>query len=612
MKHPLLVALTWLGLLCLPTFAVAQNLQSTEQMASYYYQNKEYDKAVVLYEQLYTRTQNKYYYSLLYEMYVATNQLREAERLVERRMKQRPAELECYVDLGELQLRRGDKRKASRTFAAAIEKQRFDAQQTQSLADAFASAGLLDLAVKTYQTARERSGNPLQYVMELAALYERSGNYESMMQEYFDLLDASPASMNNIQVALQRMLRETSNPQLAEGLRKTLVSRVQTHPENAYYTSMMIWFSLQQNDFAFAFTQAKAVDARLHNDASAEQVYRVAQIAQHNADYATAIAAYRHLLKYGTTHPFYLRSRVGELETRFAQLDATYALSSDDLSHLCQDYAAALDELGKNVQTLTLLRNYAHLLAYNVGRLQEASDLLYDALELPHLHPHQRDETKLELGDLLLFAGEVWDASLLYSQVEKSNKEDLLGAQAKFKNAQLSYYTHNFAWAKSQLDVLRASTSKLIANDAMQLSLLISDNMEDDSTYTLLERYATADLLLYRGRLDDAWDAYEDVEHHAIAHSLFDEVLLQKARIRMKQGRYAEADTLLERLVNLYPSDILADDALMTLAELNDTRLRNPQRARACYERLLLDYPTSLYADRARQRFAALRRELGD
>ena len=239
--------------------------------------------------------------------------------------------------------------------------------------------------------------------------------------------------------------------------------------------------------------------------------------------------------------------------------------------------------------------------------MQAAADCLYDILELPKLPAKVRDEVKLDLGDLLLFAGEVWDASLLYMQVDKANHNDVLGSQAKFRNAKLSYYNHDFAWANSQLKVLRASTTKLIANDAMELSLLISDNMDDDSTYTMLERYADADLLLYRNQLDSAYDALEALSTSALSHPIFDEVLLQKARIRIRQQQYAEADSLLQKLVEFYPDEIVADDAVMLLAQLNEERLNNMEQARYYYEKLILDYPASLYVDQARKRYNLLK-----
>jgi hypothetical protein len=427
-----------------------------------------------------------------------------------------------------------------------------------------------------------------------------------MMQEYFDLLDKQPRMMNQIQIALQRVLSETSNPKVSEGLRSALVQRVQQHPENHQYLEMMIWYSLQQKDFQFAMVQAKAVDARFP-DQGGETLMRVANIAQSNQAYDVAQECYATVAKKGKEGPFYFDSRVGELDVQFARLNRNFPIENKKLWALLHDYEAALAELGKNEHTVPLMRNYADLMAYYADSLQRAADMLYDILDIPRL-PHQlRDETKLALGDLLLFAGEVWDASLLYMQVEKANKNEVIGSMAKFKNAKLSYYNHDFLWAKTQLDVLRASTSKLIANDAMELSLLISDNMEEDSTFAMLERYAEADLLLYRNQLDSAWDAFESIATSALSHPLFDEVLLQKAKIRIRQERYQEADSLLGQLVTLYYYDILADDALLLQAQLNEERLNNPAKARECYEKILLDYPTSLYVDQARKKYNELK-----
>ena len=368
----------------------------------------------------------------------------------------------------------------------------------------------------------------------------------------------------------------------------------------------MIWFSIQQKDFAFALTQAEAVDARFP-DKGGEQLFRVAQIAQQNEAYDVAAEAYQLLQRKGPESPHYFASRVGELEVDFARINHNYRIDSKDFQNLRKRYEDAIAELGKNEHTIPIMRHYATLMAYHGGDAQAAVSMLDDVLEIPRLKPNVRDEVKLELGDLLLFAGAIWDASLLYMQVEKANKNDLLGAQAKFKNAKLSYYNHDFEWANSQLKVLRSSTSKLVANDAMELSLLISDNMEDDSTYGMLELFADADLLLYRNRLDSAWQAYDAITRATLSHPLFDEVLMRKAQIRMKQARYADADSLLQHLVDFYPYDITADDALILMAELNEDQLDNKQKALECYEKLLIDYPTSLYSDRARKRYNALK-----
>ena len=604
---------SWLlGMLLLVAVVPLWGQESNEQMASYYYRQGEFDKAIELYEPLYERTRSSYYYQMLYGCYLETGQTKEAERLVEKRLKRFPKELALYVDMGNLHMKAGNKKRAEKSYEEALSHVGYDSRQTSNLALAFENAGRIDLAIATYLRSRAKSHSSVLYVMELATLYKKQGDYDRMMEEYFNFLDNAPGNVGSVQIALQRALNETSDDALASGLRRTLVSRIRQQPDNRQYLDMMIWFSLQQHDFQFALAQAQAVDARFPEQ-GAEQVLRVARIARNNEAFDVAESAYKYLVDKGKEQPHYFESRVGLLEVRYQRLNQFHAIDAKQLAVLEADYEQTIAELGKNENTITLMRNYAHLLAYtgfpSTERLQKASDLLYDIIEMPRAPKGAVAEVKLELGDLLLFSGEVWDASLLYSQVEKANKSDAIGAMAKFKNAKLSYYNNDFQWAKSQLDVLRASTTKLIANDAMELSLLISDNMEEDSTYDMLSLYAAADLMVYRGQLDSAWTLLDDINRRNLSHALFDEVLMQRAKIRLKQGRYQEADSLLRFIVDHYGEDILADDALFMLAELNEQQLGNPQQAREYYEKLIIDYPVSLYVERARKRYNALKRE---
>ena len=600
--HKRILLIAW----CLTLLVTASAQQTNEQLAAYYFDHGEYAQAAQLYESLYKQTTNKYYYQRLLTTYMELGQYKDALRLVERRQKAFPKDLCLLVDEGTVQLRQKQDKKAVKCFDKAVESITNNLQPVPDLAQAFLSIGRYDYAARTYLTARSKTRNNTLYFNELVGIYQLMGDYAAMTDEYFDLLDHQPGMMKSVQVSMQRSLQEAPDQRLADGVRRALVTRVQEHPDNRTYLEMMIWFALQQHDFRFALDQAQAVDARFP-DLGADQLMRVAQIAYNNGDLDVAADGYRYLQRKGTDSRHYFAARVGELEVEFARVNNNYTLDSKSLAALRTRYLQAFDELGKNERTIPLMRNYANLMAYHGGDAQEAVSILDDVLELPNLKPQVRDEVKLELADLLLFAGQTWDASLLYMQVEKGNKNDLLGAQAKLRNAKLSYYNHDFEWADSQLKVLRSSTSKLVANDAMELSLLISDNMEDDSTYGMLELFADADLLLYRNMLDSAWATYDAVQRAVLSHPLFDEILMRKAQIRMKQSRYAEADSLLQRLIDFYPYDITADDALILRAELNEDKLGNIDVARQCYEKLLLDYPTSLYVDRARKRYNALK-----
>ena len=596
-------------ILCLLALSLAshsQAQQTQEQRAAYYYDRGEWEQAAELYADLYHNTTNKFYYQRLYATYLAMEEYRDALRLAERRHKDYPKELALFVDEGNVFLAQNEEKKAAKRFEKALEAITTNQAPIHDLARAFMAIGRYDYALRTYLTARERSRNRQLYFSEVVGVYQRMGDYEAMTGEYFDLLDQQPGMMGSIQLSMQQTLKEAPDRRLADGVRRELVARVRSHPDKRHYLEMMIWFALQEDDYAFALQQARAVDARFP-EGGGEQLLRVARIALDNEAYDVAAEAFALLRQKGPKSPYYFESRVGELAVQFTQIERQKTTDSISIAALAQRYDEAIAELGRNEATVPLLRDAARLRAYHAGDIQGAVNILDDALEIPRLKGNLRDEVKLDLGDLLLFAGQVWDASLLYMQVEKANKNDLVGSMAKLRNARLSYFNHDFLWAKSQLEVLRASTSKLVANDAMELSLLISDNMEDDSTFGALELFADADLLLYQNRLDEAWQAFDRVAQQHLSHPLLDEVLMKKAHIRIRQGRYDEADSLLAKVVEFYPFDILADDALMLRGEINEEQLQRPTVAQQCYEKLLLDYPASLYVDRARKRYNQLK-----
>lgn len=232
---------------------------------------------------------------------------------------------------------------------------------------------------------------------------------------------------------------------------------------------------------------------------------------------------------------------------------------------------------------------------------------LLDCIDMPGLSKVLQAECKVELADILLMNGAIWDASLYYGQVEKDFKNDVIGFEAKFKYAKIFYYTGDFRWAQSQLDVLKSSTHKLIANDAMQLSILISDNYNLDTVGVAMELYSQAELLTYQNKFDDALAKLDTINMIYPWHTLNDEILMQKYRIAYGQGEYEESAVYLTEIVSKYGDDILADDALFYLAKLYDHVLDDDETAMGFYSDLVLNYTGSLYTVEASERYRFLR-----
>jgi predicted Zn-dependent protease len=579
--------------------------QENEKLAFQYYGNKDYTKALDIFADLYNKQPTYYHYTYYLYCLTALDKFPEAEKLIRSRMKEEPDSYRYQVDLGYLYMLTDKQDKAYKMFDEVIGNLKANRSNISEIANAFIGRQLYEYTIKTYLRGRELLQYSYNFHQELARIYEITGNYQQMIEEYLDLLEEDPTQLEIVQSRFQNVLNNDLDSKITDLLRQALLKRTQRNPENRYYGEMLLWLSIQQKDFEFALVQAKSLDSRFNEGGLL--VFSVANLSLSNKNYDVAVEAYAYITKRGPLNPYYTESLTGSLKAKFLKITEGYNYSTNDLRALQEEYNKALTELGKNSYTLALMQDLAHLQAFYLDELEQAESLLEEALEVPGATDKVKASIKLELGDIYLFVGEVWDASLLYSQVEKAFKNDPIGHEAKLRNARLSYFIGEFEWAKAQLDVLKAATSKLIANDAMELSLLISDNMDPDSTYTGLSYYARADMMKYRGQNDAALKTLDSIKMLGLYHSLDDEVLYSKAGIYISEKRYAEADSLLASIVKNYKYDILADNALFKRAELEAGALNNKQKAMELYEQLLLDYPGSLFTTEARKRYRQLR-----
>ena len=576
-----------------------------EQLAAQYFQNRDFEKAADLYEKLFDKSPNGYFYSNFLLSVMELKDYKRAEKFVKKLIRKNPQQLNYAVDLGFVYSESGQPDKAKQQFDDAMNDLVSDQNMITMLANAFLVRRQNEYAINTYQKGRKLLHNNLIFAQELAFIYQQFGNYDAMLTEYLDWVENDYGSIDQVEQRLQSFLLDDPDNRKANLLKSALMKRAQKYPDKTVYSEMLIWYATQIQDFQTAYVQAKALDRRFKE--SGERIFNLARLCVDNKFYDVASEAFSYLIKKGNENYYYLSSRIELLNVRYLKITETATYTKDDLLSLEKEYQGALKEFGKNTETINLIKNLAHLEAFYLDKSEPAIALLQEALAFSNMKPQVLAYIKLELGDIYLFSGDQWEASLLYSQVDFAFKNDPLGAEAKFKNAKLSFYIGEFDWAKAQLDILKAATSKLIANDAMALSLTISDNLDDDSSTTGLQYYAKADLLLFRNKPDQALKTLDSIQTLGVYHPLFDEVLYKKAQIMISLKNYTEADTLLGKLIRFYPEDILGDDALFLRAQLNETLIGDKPKALACYQKLITSYTGSIYVAEARKRFRILR-----
>lgn len=581
--------------------------QNDEQLGVQYYQNKEFDKAEALFGDLFERNPSLFNYIYYVNSILELKDYDKAEKIVKRQSRAYPADPRYDVDLGYISILRGDSQKGKKVYEQCIKDLRADKSQIYNLANAFQSRRETDYAIRTYQRGRELLKDPSLFAMELSYLHESLGNTEPMLDEYFKLLTAQPNQISLVENRLQAWLSYDTEGDKNEVLRTDLLKRTQQNPDEIIYAELLLWYSVQQKDFSLALIQAKALDRRYSEDG--RRIFDLAALAVSNDDFEVAKDAYSYIIRKNADPDLVIESRIDLLDTEFRQLTSSYQTDKTSVEMLENKYKELLAEIGVNPSTLPLTQNLAHIQAFYLDRTDPAIELLEQAIAIPNSNARLQAQCKLELADIYLFSGEQWEATLLYSQVEKSFKNEPLGHEAKFRNARLSFYIGEFDWAKAQLDILKAATSKLIANDAMELSLLISDNIDEDSSTAALSMYARADLLVYRNKLDEAMAVLDTIESAYAGHPILDDVLFKKAEISLKENHPDKAAAYLSTIIKDYPFGLLGDDATFTLAGLYENQLNDKSRAMQLYENLMITYPGSLYVVEARKHFRELRND---
>lgn len=602
MKYILSIIASFLLLLC--TVGGTLHAQTTdEQLAEYYLDSGEYEKALMYYEQLYAESPNRNNYDGLRTCYVKMGRYKDAEKLVKRQLKNYNSNT-YYIDLGSVYEAAQEYDKADDAYRQAIA----DLPQSQGViirtANEFIRLNKLDLALETYLEGKKMLKGQYPFDYEIASIYGTMGEKQKMIEAYLDLLTYNNAYLQTVQNALNRSIDFSNDGEDVDMLRQELLRRVQKSSE-LVYSEMLTWLFLQKRDFNSAYVQIRAIDKRLNENG--ERMLNLANLCANNGAYDVATKCFQYIVEKGKNGPLYSYARKGILGSRFAELKEIWPPDTAGLNALRGDYAATLDELGRSRENVSLLREKADLEAYYLGDLLAANNTLNAALDLPGLSGETRAEIKLDLAQILIARNYIWDASLLCSQVDKDFKNDMLGYRAKFLNAKISYYTGDFDWAQAQLDILKGSTSKLISNDAMELSLLITDNMNLDTIYDPMLMYARGDLLAYQRRYTEALATFDSIVTKYPGNPLIDEILLNKAHIAKAQHRYNDALGFYKEVLKNHYFDITADNALFEMADLYENTLGQPEQAQQYYKQLMLDFPGSLFVVEARKRYRALR-----
>lgn len=563
-----------------------------------------YSVAIDMYQTFYEQNkQEEGVYGEYLQVLLTAKEYKKAERIIDERKKLMPGNPLPYIDMGRVYLAMGKEKKANDEFDEAFKYLNGDDMLTQLMAKRFRDMHKDDLAIKTYEQTRHLLQIPSMYSGPLSRLYTEQGNIEQAISV---MLATAPMGfmLNNTDDTKAGLLDIIGNdPKKLQTAQKTLIKLINEQPQNSFYSELLTWLYTQKDDWDGALIQAIALDER--NKEQGSRILNFAQFAAKTGHYDIAIKAYDEVIDKGASSPGYIMAKAEKLSTAFEALEDNPEFKKEDAQQLAKQYETFFAEAPQYKAT-EIIRDYARLEAQYIHDVPKAISTLEQLINEQAANRNLIGEAKLQLGDYYVLIDKIWDATLLYSQVDKTFREDILGEEARFRNAKLAYYRNDFGWAQTQLTVLKASTSELIANDALYLSILITENIPPDSNMVPLQRYAYADLLLFQNKDKEAEALLDSIAANFPEHPLKDDILMQKATLAQKHREYDRALALLKEVYEKYGKDVLGDDAVFRTATIYEKYLKKPDEAKKYYEQLIIDYPGSTYVQTARNKLNAL------
>jgi hypothetical protein len=580
--------------------------QINDKLARNFFNNKEYDKAADLYQQLYVDYRYYYYFSQYIECLIFLERFDEAEKDLKSFIKNDNTtnKWRSNVSLAYVLFRDNEKDKSDKILKKLINELPADKNVFIQVANEMRAKDFNEFAIMLYDRGSGISSMDYKFFMEKALAYQSMMDFGKATENYLLQLEEKSSDYEVVKSRMSYMLRYNVDDSVIDDMRFALLKKAQENRDNENFAELLVWFALQMKDYEIALDQEIALDRRF-DDREYDVIY-LAKIARDNEQYDIAIRAYDYLIKKSTEGVYYEDAVVGMTEVQYQKVESS--LYEDSKTEFYSEFEKRIEkeclELGVSDKTIPILIIRAEILASRLNEIEKSIEILNDALPL-NISRLNKAKIKMKLADIYLFKEEVWEATLLYSQVDKSMKEEPIGHEARFKNAQLRYYIGEFDWALSVLNILKSATSKLIANDAMTLSLVISDNLEYDTI--ALQRLAKADFYIYQKRYELANQMLDSINIYNPNEVSMPYLLMRKAHIAMENNDYEMADSLYKRVYQGYADSYMADDALMKDAILLEKTLDKKEEAMECYAKLIDEYASSVYVAQARNAYRRIR-----
>lgn len=558
----------------------------------------EYDKAIMLYRPLYESNPiRRDYFKNLLTSYQQIEKYDIANSLIHDQLQKFPKQTYLNIEIGYNYDLQKQFEKAKIYYDKAIAEVKENPNSVFMIGETFRQNHLLDEALLSYQYAKDNNSKLVTEFNE-AQIYGEKGDLDSMFDAYLNLIEKNEKYYESIQRYIALYITDDPTNKTNIIFKKQVLKRAQNNPNDSW-NILLSWLYMQQNEYNKALIQEKSLFKR--SPLSLARIQEVGVISYENKDYQTARNSFSFIAENSTDKFIQLQAEIYLL-----QIEDKFAKTQKERIGIEQKYQDLISDYGINPATIALQIAYANFLSFSFDQPEKGIEILENAL--PNApSKYEKGNIKINLADILVYTNQFNQALILYSQVQNELQNSPLGQTARFKVAQTSYFKGDFKWAQTQLKVLKSSTSQLISNDAINLNLVISNNIAGDSVQNALKLYAKADLLAYQNKNKIAIKVLDSVLVNFKGHEIEDDALYKQAELFSKTSNYEPAENNYLKIIALNQDGVLHDDAVYALAELYNYQMNLPEKAKEMYQKIIFEFPSSIYLVDARKKFRILR-----
>ena len=586
------------SLICLffGMFTFVLSAQTDYDLAENYFNKGEFEKALILFQKLHnSNPTNSNLVFRIIEIQQELQHFDEAEMFVKSQLSTRNNP-QMLVELGYNFQLQNKMEKAKENYQQAIDVAKSVPNYTYAIGLRFEEHSLVSQAIEVYKRALNQTQNP-NYEYRLAGLYAEQKDVQNMFLSYLNFTENNPTYLNQVLRLFGDYISDQSDSEYNQILKKIVLKKLKSS-SNIFWNQMLSWLYVQQQDFKKAFLLERSIFRRNNN--SLQGIIDVGMMAKSAKNYTVTFEVFEYVIQNAQDSRLIIEANRQLLELELVRT------TSPDLKQIKTKYNTLLDRYGLNSETVELQLSYADFLVLHFQQKPKAISFLKSALG-QNLSPTDLGRIKLKLADILVTNIQFNRALLYYAQVQTSLKNSTLAQEARFKSARTSYYKGDFDWAENQLKVLKASTSQLIANDALDLQLLITDHKFGDSLQIPLRLYAKADFLTFQNKKAEAISVLDKLISEQNTHAIVDEALLLQAELFESTTQHQKAKENYLRIIGDFSSEILIDDAHFALAELYRKVLDQPEQSIQHYEKIIFNHPDSIHFVESKKHFRNLR-----